>query len=174
MPITRRYQKTKILVRIVLFLAFVIFTIQFIDAQTPSIHENSSTSSPVDFQAIEHLGLVGCLMVAVTILWKTNQAERAISLLASKASTDAQIAATKASVEALTTSAASNAELRHIIEDSVETNREMGVSLKELVQVIAMMNQEIEKIRNRPCPAGIVESDSAIPYKLQNIKPTRT
>jgi hypothetical protein len=72
-------------------------------------------------QSLQQVGLVGALMIAVIVLWKTLQQERA-----------AAIAAIKIVTEALATSASANSELRRIIEESVAANNEVKDEIRLL------------------------------------------
>jgi len=66
------------------------------------------------------LTLVGALIVAVGKLW-ANSAKKDDQLLAS----------TKVVTEALTMSAASQQELRHVLEESIKVKQELAVAIKE-------------------------------------------
>jgi N-glycosylase/DNA lyase len=70
---------------------------------------------------IEHITLVGALIVAVIVLWKTVGRK------------DAQVnKAVEQMAAALTSTAMSAQELRKIVEQSVDANHKLGMAIEEL------------------------------------------
>jgi hypothetical protein len=81
-------------------------------------------------QMAEHLTLTGALIIAVAMLWRSLQAK------------DAElIANTKAVTDALSQSAASNVELRRIIQDSIDSRTNLNASIDSLQKSIDRMNK---------------------------------
>lgn len=100
----------------------------------------SVTDTNAILSVAEHLTLMGALIVAVTILWRA---------LAEKEELIAQ--SIKTITEALSTAAASNIELRRIIEDSVKVKLLLVTSVDSLKSDIASwkLGEERERERER-------------------------
>jgi hypothetical protein len=76
----------------------------------------------------EHLTLSAALLLAVAVLWRNLTAKDTLL-----------IASTATITQALATSAASNAELRHIIEESVKAKQDMTLAMVALTARIEAM-----------------------------------
>ena len=81
---------------------------------------------------VQRLTLVGALVIAVGVLWKTQQAERIAKDTMAKEYAASLINATKITTDALIASSNSAAELRRVIEESVTTKRELAESINLL------------------------------------------
>jgi hypothetical protein len=88
---------------------------------------------------VQRLTLVGALVVACGVLWRALAAALAAKDILAKAYSDALITATKSTTEALDTAAASNVELRRIVEESVTTKRELTEAIHMLAARIGEM-----------------------------------
>lgn len=82
-------------------------------------------------QTVEHLTLTTALVIAVAILWK--------SLVAKD---QALIASTKTVTDALSASAASNVELRKIIQDSVDAKISLAATLGDLQRSLERLSDQ--------------------------------
>ena len=110
----------------ILFLATLICVTQVARAQIgAALPLTGDAWSP---QSLQQIGLVGALMTAVVVLWRTLQAERTASVVAIKTMT-----------EALAHSWSANAELRRIIEESVAAKRELAEEIKLLRVTLGRM-----------------------------------
>jgi hypothetical protein len=85
----------------------------------------------------EHLTLTGALIIAVAVLWK-SLAAKDIQLVTN----------TKTVTEALAAAAVSNAELRRIIDSSVQANQLLATSIAELRKTVEDMNT-VQRVLNK-------------------------
>ena len=84
----------------------------------------------------EHLTLSGAMVVALIVLWKSHQAKDF-----------AVLESTRAMTSAMSASAASNAELRAIISESVEAKRQLGESIDMLRMELSRLPCVLPQVR---------------------------
>jgi hypothetical protein len=90
-------------------------------------------NSPMDLvQVAEHLTLTGALIVAVVILWRALSVKDTLI-----------IKSTEEMTKALSSTAASNSELRKIIEDSIATEESLGDAITKLSENVSKIHDKL-------------------------------
>ncbi len=122
-------------VQAILALSSILLMLRIAHAQSTPVPIMPGGWTP---QQLQQIGLVGCLMLTVVVLWKTLQVERAAAALALKTST-----------EVLTKVTLADEELRSIVEDSVTAKRELAEEIRLLRNALGAL----PCTRDAPLPA---------------------
>jgi hypothetical protein len=113
--------------QLLIFIPIWAFYVQLAQAIAPI------PSSPLDLaQVAEHLTLTGALIVAVVILWRALSVKDALI-----------IKSTEEVTKALGATAASNAELRKIVEESIATEERLGDAITRLSENVYKINDKL-------------------------------
>jgi hypothetical protein len=122
-----------------LFAVFVLSTASLISLQGQTPSQAQPTSPEWTPQSLQQMGLTGALFFCCGILWRTLQAERAERAKQTETDRESAVEAAKNTTAALITTANANAELRHVIEESVAAKRELSEEIKLLRQAIGRL-----------------------------------